>query len=246
MIPAAPAFREVLNLFLPRGCLSCGSRIPPEEVCGLVCAPCRLRLRPIPAPFCPRCQAPRGTGQAAGEVCLECRDWPPVLVSARAAVVMDSISGALVHALKYGGWGNIAEVMGEKMALEPVAGLSSPVVVPVPTTPWRKRTRGYNQAAVLARFLGGRWALPVEEVLVRSSGRTQVKLTPRERAENVREVFHAPERFRSRIRDREVILVDDVLTTGSTARAAAKALEVGGADAVHLRTFARALSFSLR
>lgn len=243
---ATSAVREVLDLLLPRGCLACGARIPPEQEADLVCMPCRLRLQPPPAPLCPRCQSPRGTGQASGEVCLECKDWPPVLASARAAVVMDSTAGALIHALKYRGWRNIGELMGEKMARIGVSGLRSPLVTPVPTTAWRRRTRGYNQAAVLARSIARLWDLPMEEVLVRRSGRTQVRLGPRERAENVRGAFVLPQHLRSRIRGRDVILVDDVLTTGSTARAAAAALESGGVNSVHLRTFARALPFSLR
>ena len=238
--------QDVLDLLLPRGCLACGSRIPPEEAHALVCASCRLHLRTPPAPFCSRCQAPRGTGQAPGETCLECKDWPPVLASARAAVVLESTAGAMIHALKYRGWRNIAGLMGQKMPRDGLSALPSAPVIPVPTTSWRRRTRGYNQAAVLAREVSRLWNRPLLEALVRPSGRTQVRLGPRERAENVRGAFRVLERFRSRIQGRDVILVDDVLTTGATAQAAAKALEAAGVGSVHLRTFARALPFSLR
>lgn len=243
---AAAVTREILDLLLPRGCLACGMRIPPEDVNGMICPSCRVRLRPPPAPFCARCQAPRGTGQPPGEVCLECRDWPEILVSARAAVVLDPAAGALIHALKYRGWRNIAQLMGEKMLLDSPSVLVSPLVVPVPTTSWRRRTRGYNQAAVLAEVFSGFRNLPMKEVLYRGSGRTQVRLGPRERAMNVQGAFTVRTDSRSRIQGRDVILVDDVLTTGATAKAAARALEAGGAATVHLRTFARALPFSLR
>lgn len=245
MTPSAMA-REILDLLLPRGCLACGLRIPPEDVDGLVCPPCRVRLRPPAAPFCPRCQAPRGTGQAQGEVCLECQDWPEILASARAAVVLDSTAGALIHALKYGGWRNIALLMGKKMPLDGASELVSPLVVPVPTTSWRRRTRGYNQAAVLAEAFSRFRNLPMKEVLDRGSGRSQVRLSPRERAMNVQGAFSLRSDSRSQIRDRNVILVDDVVTTGATAKAATRALEAGGVATVHLRTFARALPFSPR
>lgn len=243
-IPAA--VREALDLFLPRGCLACGSRIPPEDALGLVCAPCRVRLRPPPSPFCPRCQSPKGTGHAPGEICLECQDWPSALASARAAVILDPTAGALIHALKYRGWRNIASFMGQKIPRDGVSLLPGVLVIPVPTTSWRRRTRGYNQAAVLAQAVARLWGLPLVEALRRRAGRTQVRLSPRERAENVRGAFHLPERFRSQIRERDVILVDDVLTTGATARAAAEALESGGVRSIHLRSFARALPYSLR
>ena len=242
----AVAARDLLDLLLPRGCLACGARIPPERADALICPICRVGLKPPTPPFCPRCQAPRGTGQASGELCLECRQWPPVLVSARAAVILDSASGAMIHALKYRGWRNMAELMGKKMAGEGPPRGSDPVLVPVPTTAKRRRIRGYNQAAVLAGVLSRLWRLPVQELLVRPSGRSQVRLGPRERATNVEGAFQLSGGFRSRIRGHDVILVDDVLTTGATARAAALALAEGGIGRVHLRTFARALPFALQ
>lgn len=238
--------RDVLDLLLPRGCLACGSRIPPEDPTGLACPSCRLQLRPPSPPFCSRCQAPRGTGQASGEICLECEDWPPILVSARGAVIMDSVASALIHALKYRGWRNIALLMGQKMVADGEEGPRDPLVVPIPTTRWRRRTRGYNQAEALARVFSNLAGFPLEDALVRSAGRSQVRLGPRERAANVRRAFSLKGESTCRIRGRHVILVDDVLTTGATAKAAALTLEGAGVAGVHLRTFARALPYSVR
>lgn len=185
-----------------------------------------------------------GTGTAQGEVCLECRDWPEVLRSARAAVTLGPTAGALVHALKYRGWSQLAEFMAERMARDPVLQMGPTVIVPVPTTRWRRRNRGYNQAALLAETLSRIWSIPLVEALARRGGRTQVRLSSRERQENVQGAFVFDEKFRSHIRDREVILVDDVLTTGATARSAVRALESGTKGGIHLRTFARALPFA--
>jgi ComF family protein len=152
----------------------------------------------------------------------------------------------MIHALKYRGWRNMAELMGKKMAGEGPPRGSDPVLVPVPTTARRRRIRGYNQAAVLAGALSKLWKLPVQELLIRPSGRSQVRLGPRERAANVEGAFQLSGGFRSRIGGQDVILVDDVLTTGATAKAAALALAEGGIGSVHLRTFARALPFALQ
>jgi len=235
---------ELVELFLPRGCLGCGERIPPEERNGLICPSCRSRLRTPPSPTCPRCQAPKGTGHALEEQCLECVDWPPVLRSARAAVLLGPTARSMVHALKYRGWAELAAFMAERMSREAYSDFEDPILVPVPTTKWRRRTRGYNQAAVLARALSLERSLPIVEAIQRRGGRSQVRLGPREREANVQGAFSLKEKFRSHIRGREVILIDDILTTGATAASAARALESGGVRAVHLRTFARALPFA--
>ncbi|MGW8267887.1 MAG: double zinc ribbon domain-containing protein [Longimicrobiales bacterium] len=235
---------DLLDLLLPRGCLACGERIPPEEPDGLTCSRCRSRLQAPTPPFCPRCQLPRGTGHAVGEACEECARWAPVLVSARAAVVLDEVSGPLVRALKYRGWSGLVDLMSRMMVRDLPPGFTEPTVVPVPTTPWRCRTRGYNQAALLAAGVARRGSLPLVEALRREGGRTQVELGPRERTSNVRGAFRLAANARSRIRGREVILVDDVLTTGATATAAARTLESGGVARVALLTFARSLPFT--
>lgn len=169
-----------------------------------------------------------------------------MLQSARAAVILDEIPGAMVHALKYRGWRGLADLMAQMMAPDLPKGPPDPLVVPVPTTPWRRRTRGYNQAALIAEEVARRKQLSLVEALRRREGRTQVDLGPRARRSNVQGAFAIDESLRSRIRGREVILVDDVLTTGATAIAAARSLESAGVTTVRLLTFARSLPFAER
>jgi len=159
-------------------------------------------------------------------------------------VVLDAVAGAMVHALKYRGWGELAEDMARRMAGELPRNLPNPVLVPVPTTPWRRRTRGYNQASLLAAALSPMAAVPSLEALRRERGRTQVRLGSRERRANVHGAFDLRGETRSLIRGRDVIVVDDVLTTGATANAVTLALEPAGVTSVHLITFARSLPFS--
>jgi ComF family protein len=236
--------RELLELFLPRACLGCRDRVPPEDGDGLVCARCRTMLRRPPPPRCSRCDLPLGTGAPPGEACLECLDWPPLLVSARGAVVMEPPADALVHALKYGGWRSLGELMGSRMAAIALPLRGRAVAVPVPTTEQRRRERGYNQATILAQVVARLKEVPLVEALERPGGRTQVRLGPQERRRNVRGSFRARPDLGSRIEGRDVILIDDVLTTGATALAAVEALTEGGAGSVHLLTFARALPFA--
>jgi ComF family protein len=148
----------------------------------------------------------------------------------------------LVHALKYEGWPELAALMGRELArisLPPAD--ASGVVVPVPTTAKRRRARGYNQAELLAEALAACTARQVRHALARhSEGRSQTALTPTERRENVRGVF-GPGPASHGIVGARVLLVDDVLTTGSTACEAAVTLASLGATSVTLVAFARAL-----
>jgi ComF family protein len=158
--------------------------------------------------------------------------------------VLDEVAGALVHALKYRGWDGLADLLARMMVPYLPQGPIDPILVPVPTTTRRRRTRGYNQAALIAEGVARRSSLHLVGALRRGEGRTQVSLGPRERAINVQGAFDLEETSRSRIRGREVILIDDVLTTGATAMAVARILESGGVASVRLLTFARSLPFS--
>ena len=179
-------------------------------------------------------------------------------MTASSAVVMEAPADALIHALKYEGWWELAHLMGRRMAsLLPGRGEpggdggggagegAQPLVVPVPTTRRRERVRGYNQARLLAREVAEAAGLPLVDALERPGGRTQVRLGPQARRANVRGTFHPAPTLGSRIEGRKVILVDDVLTTGATALSAAETLSGAGASEVHLITFARALPFDV-
>jgi ComF family protein len=167
------------------------------------------------------------------------------LGAARFAYVLAHPADDLVHALKYEGWPELASMMGRDLArLDLPAGtFDGPcVVVPVPTTARRKRSRGYNQAELLAANVAGPLGVPLCRALVRvSEGRSQTALTPTERRENVRGVFAPEGPTDPRVVGARVLLVDDVLTTGATASEAASALVAMGARAVTLLAFARAL-----
>jgi len=103
--------------------------------------------------------------------------------------------------------------------------------------------RGYNQARVLAEVVARHIGAPVANALARPKGGTQVRMGPRERRTNVHGAFRVVPSFISRIEGREVILIDDVLTTGATGVSAASALGEGRPKAIRLLTFARALPF---
>lgn len=243
---AIPALlNEAVDLLLPAACLGCGSLLPVGSGSDLVCIGCRTRLRRPPAPRCGRCDLPRGSGAPADARCLECDEWPEVLRTARAAVVLAPPAGELVHALKYEGWRELAPLLARRMA--PLAVRDAEVVVPVPTTRPRLRERGYNQAGLLAKEVALLRDVPLIDALLRdTSGGTQVSLRPDQRRSNVRGSFRPRSRDVPGVRGRRALLVDDVLTTGATASDAGRALAEAGAREVHLLSFARALPYRMR
>lgn len=177
-------------------------------------------------------------------MCLACRPWPPVIGAARFATLLRSPADALVHALKYQGWRQLAPLMGARMAALDLPELpgSRTVVCHVPTTRRRRRRRGYDQARLLAGVLAAERGWPLATTLERTvETRTQVSLHPVERRANVERAFRVRSPGDAEVRGARVVLVDDVLTTGATVSAAAAALERAGASGVCVVAFARAV-----
>ena len=161
---------------------------------------------------------------------------------------LDQNARPAVHALKYGGWPRIADDLTAVMAqLRPPSNGPS-VLIPIPLATKRLRQRGYNQSEVLARALARQWRIPVlVTLLVRTRETpTQTALTPETRLANVAGAFAVRNakcgmrNFAFRLSSFELILVDDVFTTGATLAEAASALEQAGATRVMGVTFARA------
>jgi ComF family protein len=218
---------------LPAACLLCNEPVPERQGDALICSLCRIRWRTIPYPLCPRCGQPSQKGLD----CRLCAEWPEGLSQARSAVWLDRSARQAVHQLKYEGWSRAADAMAEAMGqLEPLTGRVS--LIPIPLGGRRLRERGYNQSERIAAALGARTGLPVRSDLlsrVRETP-TQTALTPEARHANVTGAFRAGE-----VVGLELVLVDDVFTTGATLASAAAALVEAGAGRVEAVTFARAV-----
>ena len=240
--------RPLADLLLPRACVLCARLMDPAER-DLCCGACWLAAQELPRPRCGRCGHPCAIEvtlpRPAERPCQWCALLPPYVRAVRSAYALPGgTAGRVVHALKYGGWPAVARGMGRRMAalrFPPDVEVERAGLVPVPLAPSRRRERGYNQSAELARAVGACWGLPVlDNLLVRTRAtRTQTRLTPGERHRNVSGAFHASAE-RATLRGLHLVLVDDVITTGATLNACAAALHDGGARILSYVTFGRA------
>jgi len=190
-------------------------------------------------------------GNAATYVCRACRISPPAFARAVSFGTYDGRLRDAIHALKYDRMHPAARKLGAMLA-ETIAPLSSEapagmLVVPVPLHRTKHRQRGFNQARALAqgaidalRRSHPEWKLVLaSSTLMRLRATdTQAGLTPTQRRKNVRGAFRVTDS--GAVRERHVLLVDDILTTGATARAAAQSLIKAGAASVYVATLARA------
>lgn len=228
------AAAAALNLLLPPRCAGCGMAVPAADA---LCAPCFSRLPVLADPACAGCAEPLPPYAAASMRCARCLADPPPF-AARAAFAYDGLARELVLALKHGGREHLARAMARQMRGAAADWLDGAAVVPVPMHASRLRTRGFNQAGWLARALSPAGWLPDALRRTRDTGSTR-GLTRAGRSRAVQGAFAVPPAARPLLAGRNAVLVDDVLTTGATARACARALRRAGVAQVRVLVYAR-------
>ena len=228
--------RRQAQRLLPQCCALCVAPVPE----GLICDACLAAL-PTLDPACPRCALP----VPGGNVCGACLADPPPFEATLAAHAYAFPVDRLLQALKYQGrlalgeWAGVALAQRVRQAL-PERSLRerTPLLVPLPLSAARQRERGFNQAQLIAAAAARALALPLADALARPRATApQAGLPWQERLRNVRGAFVA----RRRLDGRDVVLVDDVMTTGATLRAAAVAATAAGARRVDCWVVARTL-----
>ena len=236
------ALGVALDAALPPLCASC--RTPLGNPGGL-CAACWSRVSFIAPPYCERLGIPFTYDPGPGILSMEAIADPPAYGRARAAVRYDDIARDLVHRLKYGDRLDLATAMGQWMARAGRALLDdADALVPVPLH-WRRLWgRRFNQAAVLARAVASESRVPVLIAALRRRRATpqQVGLSRSARAVNVQGAFAVTQVGKSAIYGKRLVLVDDVLTSGATVDACARALLRAGARNVDVLVFARVVA----
>ncbi len=212
-----------LDLLFPRQCIGCGKEG------DFLCPSCRQGLPQIMPPLCPRCGRP----QSNGILCPRCVAWQAEIDGIRSPFRFDGSIREAIHQLKYRNLRaiavSLAQLLEDYLVANPVAG---EVLVPVPLHQKRLRERGYNQSSLLARELGKHISLPVvDDCLIRQRHTLPQARTSAvdERLSNVAGAFACRDH---RLQGRQILLVDDVSTSGATLDACAGALKAAGATSV--------------
>ena len=236
------AGRAALGLLYPPTCIACQAATGEAHA---LCSACWSGIRFIERPFCERLGTPFAVDLGQPLLSPAAIADPPVFGRARAVAEYDGTASLLVHRLKYNDRLELARALGPMMARAGAELLrEADVIVPVPLHRWRLWRRRFNQAMALARAVSVESSVPCDPFLLARVKRTrrQVGLTKAQRQENLQGAFRVPADAKARLQGRRVLLIDDVLTTGSTANAASRALLRGGAASVDVLAFARVVT----
>jgi len=215
--------RMALDLLFPPRCVGCGKEG------DFLCHSCLQALPGIVPPLCPRCGKPH----PGGTLCSSCADWQTELDGIRSPFRFDGVMRQSIHQLKYKNLRALAMplavLLNDYLTTNPIPG---EILVPVPLHGKRLRERGYNQSSLLAKELSKLTRLPVvNDSLIRhrfTPPQTRTT-TVDERRSNVVNSFTCLDH---RLRDKQVLLIDDVSTSGATLDACAVALKAAGATSV--------------
>lgn len=231
-------FSTIINFLFPHCCPVCKN---PIERDALLCAKCLDSLTWINDPKCVKCgyPFPGDVRVEPGAMCPVCASGNGELDWVRSSVEYDEFSREIVLAFKYSSAFRYVPLMSRAMILN-LAELPGNVdlVMPVPLSYRRIVKRGYNQAALLAAPIAKILNVKIDtDSIWREWRRDMGRMNPRQRAENIRGVFHI--RYPQNIRGKTILLVDDVMTSGNTFRELRRVLKRAGAVAVYGVTFCR-------
>lgn len=241
MLRSGP-FTPVIDLLFPPRCPVCGTPVAQH---GGLCMACWGGLEIPGEPACALCQRPLGDVAVAGDgvLCAPCMAAPPRHDGITAATLYGDATRKLVLGFKHGRKIGLAGLMARLIVARLPVLAGEWLVVPVPLHRWRLWQRGYNQSALLAAPIArATGAILLVDALVRTRRTPSLGgLGARARAEVLRGAIRVHPRHAVRLRGAQVLLVDDVLTSGATSEACVKALRKAGAAKVRIACFARVL-----
>ena len=241
----ASSLAPLIDFVYPPRCPACGEAIGQQS--GL-CLECWNTLAIPTDPSCVLCQRPFGEhGPGAGAVCAPCMASPPVHDGIATGTLYNATSRKLVLAFKHGGRIALATMLARLIAARLPSCSEERLIVPVPLHRWRLWKRGLNQAALLGRELEslGKGQLYPDALIRRKATPALGGLSARARRRTVSGAIIVASAARQRIEHRDILLVDDVLTSGATSTACVKALKQAGARSVTIACFARVLDEAL-
>lgn len=230
---------SVLDFVLPPRCIACGVRT--ERQVGL-CGSCWSDLHFVTQPFCQRCGVPFEFDIPGTSICGSCLQRPPAFDKAFSPLVYDAVARDLILQFKHGDRLGHAKFFGNLMAAQvPLFGFEDPIFMPIPLHHWRLMHRRFNQSALLARTIAKHTGADADVLTLirRRATPMQQGLNAKQRRDNVRAAFGLRRGRAPHVKGRDIILVDDVFTTGATVEACCKPLRKAGALKIGVLTATR-------
>ena len=228
------------SLLYPPACTICSASVGSDEY---LCANCEAKLSHIVPPFCGKCSEPFDGAITTSFSCVNCAHRKLYFEAAISAYRSRGIARHVILNFKYGRQIHLRHLVGRwlitAMDDSRLRARKFDAIVPVPLHAAKQRERGFNQAALLAELVGLHLGVPVRLTLERVRfTTTQTAFDRAERMQNLRHAFRL--RRNADVRRLDVLLIDDVLTTGSTLSECARILKKNGARTVYAATAARA------
>lgn len=234
--------RGIADLAFPKICLSCKSKLNASDNEGYICAPCRAKIKRNIPPFCLACGRHLEKRNLNKSICPGCLRKRLHFDRAFSPCLYEGVVKDLIHEFKYKGKDYLGKSLS-KIMIEFIEEYDLPIdlldlIIPMPLHKTRLREREFNQAEILSRDIASEFGVSLEpELLIRHRfTETQTGLPVGNRFANVRESFSVPKD--SGLKNKNILLVDDVLTTGATSSEAARTLKDSGANIVFVLTLA--------
>jgi competence protein ComFC len=239
-LPKLDGLGAIASLLYPPVCTICGANIRAGEY---LCSQCESKTIRIVAPFCQTCSEPFDGAITNAFTCANCAQRTIHFDAAVAAYRSRGIVREIIHNFKYKRQIYLRHLVARWLCAalndERLRERRFDIIIPVPLHPARQRERGFNQASLLAELLGAQMSIQSKPALERIRyTTTQTALDRAERMENLHNAFRL--RKNMDVRGLRVLLIDDILTTGSTLSECARVLKRAGAISVHAATAARA------
>ena len=238
----APGWQALIDFFFPPRCPFCAESREEKNPAG-ICSACFRQIREVAHPRCSRCGVDFASDLGEDHLCSDCLRGDGHFARARAWAHYEGLIPAILAQFKYRGHSRLAKPLGDLLAGYRDPDLSFAdygLVIPVPLHPRRLRQRGFNQSLLLARRISRRHSLPLDFTALRRIRPTvpQTELSAAERQKNIRGAFAISDP--RPVNGKNLLLVDDVYTTGATVEECAKVLIKAGARQVDVLTLARA------
>lgn len=234
------AVEKAVDTVLPPRCPVSGDMV---DMHGMISAETWKGLEFVSAPFCEKCGIPFDFDvQAEGNICVKCLEKPPAFDTARSALIYNDTSRGMILGFKHGDKIHAAKSFvpwlkrsGQEMIDQ------ADFIIPVPLHRFRLLRRRYNQAAIMGYELSKETGITHAPLALRRIRATasQGHLKTDERAKNVRKAFALRDGYEEKMKDKNIILIDDVYTTGATVSECTKILKRAGAGRVDVLTLAR-------